>query len=100
MLMGTHDFQSFCGKKVKKKSTVRTITRLDIIRIGNEIRFIYEGDGFLFHMVRILTGTLLEIGTGEMAIEQLPGILESRLRQNAGRTAPAAGLILDEVFYH
>ena len=51
-------------------------------------------------MVRILTGTLLEIGTGEMAIEQLPGILESRLRQNAGRTAPAAGLILDEVFYH
>lgn len=100
MLMGTHDFQSFCGKKIKKKSTVRTITRLEIVKVGKEIRFIYEGDGFLFHMVRILTGTLLEIGTGEMPLEALPGILESKLRQNAGRTAPACGLILDEVMYH
>lgn len=100
ILMGTHDFQSFCGKKIKKKSTVRTITRLEIQRIGREIRFIYEGDGFLFHMVRILTGTLLEIGNGERRLEDLEGILESRLRENAGRTAPACGLILDEVFYH
>ncbi|MEE1313794.1 MAG: tRNA pseudouridine(38-40) synthase TruA [Lachnospiraceae bacterium] len=100
ILCGTHDFQSFCGKKVKKKSTVRTITKLEIAKMGHEIRFIYEGDGFLFHMVRILTGTLLEIGNGEMEIEKLPEILESRLRQNAGRTAPACGLLLDEVFYH
>jgi tRNA pseudouridine38-40 synthase len=100
MLMGTHDFQSFCGKKVKKKSTVRTITKLDIEQVGNEIRFTYEGDGFLFHMVRILTGTLIEIGTGEMLLEQLPGILESRCRENAGRTAPACGLMLAEVFYN
>jgi tRNA pseudouridine38-40 synthase len=100
MLMGTHDFQSFCGKKVKKKSTVRTITKLDIEQVGNEIRFTYEGDGFLFHMVRILTGTLIEIGTGEMLLEQLPGILESRCRENAGRTAPACGLMLEEVFYN
>jgi tRNA pseudouridine38-40 synthase len=100
MLMGTHDFQSFCGKKVKKKSTVRTITKLDIEQAGNEIRFTYEGDGFLFHMVRILTGTLIEIGTGEMLLEQLPGILESRCRENAGRTAPACGLMLEEVFYN
>jgi tRNA pseudouridine38-40 synthase len=100
MLMGTHDFQSFCGKKVKKKSTVRTITKLDIEQVGNEIRFTYEGDGFLFHMVRILTGTLIEIGTGEMLLEQLPGILESKCRENAGRTAPACGLVLEEVFYN
>lgn len=100
ILMGTHDFQSFCGKKIKKKSTVRTITKLEIQKIGREIRFIYEGDGFLFHMVRILTGTLLEIGNGERRLEELEGILESRLRENAGRTAPACGLILDEVFYH
>lgn len=98
-LLGTHDFQSFCGKKIKKKSTVRTIKKLEINRIGSEIRFLYEGDGFLFHMVRILTGTLLEIGTGERKVEELSDILESRLRENAGRTAPACGLILDEVFY-
>lgn len=98
-LLGTHDFQSFCGKKIKKKSTVRTIKRLEIRQIGPEVRFIYEGDGFLFHMVRILTGTLLEIGTGEMKVEDVSRILESRQRDNAGRTAPACGLILDEVFY-
>ena len=84
---------------MKKKSTVRTIRKLDIEQIGHEIRFTYEGDGFLFHMIRILTGTLLEIGTGEMQLEDLPGILESKTRENAGRTAPACGLILDEVFY-
>jgi len=99
LLMGTHDFQSFCGRKIKKKSTVRTIKRLEIEKTGHEIRFLYEGDGFLFHMVRILTGTLLEIGTGEMQPDELPGILESKRRENAGRTAPACGLILDEVFY-
>lgn len=99
ILMGTHDFQSFCGRKMKKKSTVRTIRKLDIEQIGHEIRFTYEGDGFLFHMIRILTGTLLEIGTGEIQLEDLPGILESKTRENAGRTAPACGLILDEVFY-
>ena len=63
---------------MKKKSTVRTIRKLDIEQIGHEIRFTYEGDGFLFHMIRILTGTLLEIGTGEMQLEDLPGILESK----------------------
>lgn len=99
LFIGTHDFQSFCGRKIKKKSTVRTIKKLEIKKIGHEIRFIYEGDGFLFHMVRILTGTLLEIGTGEIQLEDLPGILESKIRENAGRTAPACGLILDEVFY-
>ena len=100
LLLGTHDFQSFCGKKMKKKSSIRTITKLEIQEIGQEIRFIYEGDGFLFHMVRILTGTLLEIGTGELDLAELPGILESKKRENAGRTAPAIGLLLDEVFYH
>lgn len=99
ILKGTHDFQSFCGKKVKKKSTVRTIRILEIEHIGEEIRFTFEGDGFLFHMVRILVGTLLEIGTGEMSVEELPGILESKIRAEAGRTAPACGLILDRVYY-
>ncbi|MDO4942382.1 MAG: tRNA pseudouridine(38-40) synthase TruA [Lachnospiraceae bacterium] len=99
LLIGTHDFQSFCGRKMKKKSTVRTMKKLEIEKNGHEIRFLYEGDGFLFHMVRILTGTLLEIGTGEIQLEDLPAILESKTRENAGRTAPACGLILDEVFY-
>ena len=95
LLMGKHDFQAFCGKKIKKKSTVRTIKKIAIEQIGEEIRFTFEGDGFLFHMVRILVGTLLEIGTHEMEVSEIEGILASKTRANAGRTAPACGLILD-----
>lgn len=99
LLLGTHDFKAFCANKKFKKSSVRTVSAINIQRIGSEVRFTFEGDGFLYNMVRILTGTLVEIGMGERKAEDIPAILDSRDRANAGRTMPPQGLILDEVFY-
>ena len=99
LLLGTHDFKAFCANKKFKKSSVRTLTALNIERLGNEVRFTFEGDGFLYNMVRILTGTLVEIGMGERNAEDIPTILTSLDRMQAGRTMPPQGLILDEVFY-
>ena len=98
-LLGTHDFLAFCSNKHLKKSSVRTITELQIQRIGPEIRFTVTGDGFLYNMVRILVGTLLEVGLHRREADGIPAILESRRRENAGETAPARGLCLMEVFY-
>lgn len=98
-LVGTHDFRAFTSAKKGKKSTVRTIEEIRIGREGDEIRFTYSGDGFLYHMVRILTGTLLEAGTGERKPEDMQTILESGNRENAGALAPAQGLTLWEVRY-
>lgn len=107
--LGTHDFRAFTSNKRSKKSTVRT---LDEIRIGkacsismsqqdieDEIRFFYSGSGFLYHMVRIMTGTLLEVGTHKRKPEEMAGILSSGSRENAGELAPAKGLTLMEVRY-
>ena len=99
LLTGTHDFRSFCANRRFKKSTVRTLTALDIHRIGDEVRLAFEGDGFLYNMVRILTGTLVEVGAGLRRAEDIPAILDARDREAAGRTMPAHGLMLDEVFY-
>lgn len=96
---GTHDFKSFTSAKKSKKSTVRTIESIDIVRVGEEIRFLFTGDGFLFHMVRILTGTLLEVGLGKRRAEDMPRILMACDRQEAGFLAPAQGLALMEVYY-
>lgn len=98
-LVGTHDFQAFCGRKIKKKSTVRTIMSVDIKEEGGELQFLYRGNGFLFHMVRILTGTLLEVGEGRKKPEAMEEILRSGKRQNAGETVPAKGLTLLSVKY-
>lgn len=99
LLMGEHDFQSFCGRKIKKKSTVRNIYAIEIEEKEGEIRFLYRGNGFLFHMIRILTGTLLEVGEGKRKPEDVTEILKSRLRENAGKTVPAKGLTLLWVKY-
>lgn len=98
-LLGTHDFLAFCSNKHFKKSSVRTITRLDVERLGSELRFTVTGDGFLYNMVRILVGTLLAVGRGELRREEIPDILASRTRQRAGETVPARGLCLMEVAY-
>ena len=98
-LLGTHDFLSFCSNKHFKKSPVRTISRLQIETIGPEIRFTVTGDGFLYNMVRILVGTLLEIGLHRREPDCIPEILEARSREAAGETAPARGLCLMEVDY-
>lgn len=98
-LIGTHDFKSFTSAKKSKKSTVRTIESIEIGRAGEEIRFLFTGDGFLFHMVRILTGTLLEVGLQKRGADDMARILAAHDRQEAGFLAPAQGLALMEVFY-
>ncbi|MDP8584053.1 tRNA pseudouridine(38-40) synthase TruA, partial [Listeria innocua] len=98
-LVGTHDFIGFSALKKSKKSTVRTIDELSIERKGEMLHFTFVGDGFLYKMVRIIMGTLLEIGTGAMPIETIDEIFESKVRRHAGETVPAQGLFLDEVYY-
>ena len=93
-LTGTHDFRSFCGNRKMKKSTVRTIYEIRFEQQEGELRIYYTGNGFLQNMVRILTGTLIEIGDGRSA-----DMLEQKDRMAAGYTAPACGLILYQVTY-
>lgn len=97
-LVGTHDFSAFCGNKNLKKSTVRTIYRIEILPKGPELQFVFTGNGFLYHMVRILVGTLLEVGRGEREPETLSALFGKK-RELAGQTVPACGLCLMEVKY-
>lgn len=97
--LGTHDFAAFCAVKKKKKSTVRTIYRIEVERLGSEIRIWVMGDGFLHHMVRILVGTLVEVGLGKRDSREMPMLLEQGIREKAGVTMPARGLTLWEVSY-
>lgn len=98
-LVGTHDYQSFCTKKKTKKSTVRTVERIAIEKLGREVRLTYTGDGFLYHMVRILTGTLIEVGLHKRLPEEMPSILQAMNREKAGALVPAQGLTLWNVVY-
>ena len=98
-LTGTHDFRSFCGNRKMKKSTVRTIYEIRFEQQEGELRIYYTGNGFLQNMVRILTGTLIEIGDGRRAPEEIADMLEKKDRMAAGYTAPACGLILYQVTY-
>lgn len=98
-LTGTHDYRAFTTAAHMKKSTVRTVSEIRIEKEGNELRFIYTGNGFLYNMVRILTGTLLEVGTGKREPEEMPLILESENRSAAGFTAPPHGLFLWNIVY-
>ena len=97
-LTGRHDFAAFHTGHTKKP-TVRTVEQIEIVRDGPELQIFYRGDGFLYNMARILTGTLVEVGAGRLSPDALPTILESRQRTNAGPTAPAQGLMLWEVRY-
>lgn len=97
-LLGTHDFSAFCANKNMKKSTVRHIHSLQIDRYDKEIVFTVIGNGFLHHMVRILVGTLLEVGTGERTIASISNLFGAD-RAQAGRLVPACGLCLMEVTY-
>ena len=99
LLCGEHDFAAFCSLKNSKKSTVRQLRSIELRREGEELRIYFTGDGFLYNMVRILTGTLLEVDLGLRAPEDMARILESRDRTQAGPTSPAAGLTLWEVRY-
>ena len=98
-LTGKHDFRSFCGNRRFKKSTVREVFHIGVEVCGSDLTLVYRGDGFLYHMVRILTGTLLEVGLGQRTPESMVDVLEARERTAAGKTAPAQGLVLQEVYY-
>lgn len=98
-LCGTHDYRAFCSLKKFKKSTVRTIEKIEIGKMGQEIRISYTGDGFLYHMVRILTGTLVEVGLGLRKPEEMTAILEGLDRTKAGKLMPPEGLTLESVEY-
>ena len=99
ILLGEHDFTAFQSNKRMKKSAVRRIDAIDITRHGEEIRFTVSGDGFLYNMVRIIVGTLLEAGAHRMSAEDVRYALDSKVRENAGPTVPAQGLCLWEIFY-
>ncbi len=98
-LCGTHDFSAFTSHKKSKKSNVRTIYEINITEKGDEILLQFYGNGFLYHMVRIIVGTLLEVGMGKRKPEEAETVLNSHKRENAGMLVPARGLTLVEVHY-
>ena len=98
-LIGSHDFASFCGNPRMKKSTVRLVDSIAIERKGDYLTLTYHGSGFLQYMVRILTGTLLEVGSGKRTAQSIPELIEAKNRSQAGPTAPAKGLCLLKVDY-
>ena len=99
-IVGTHDFSCFqAAGGEEKETTVRTITALDISEEGNEVKISVAGDGFLYNMVRIITGTLVEVGLSSRAPGSLKETIESKDRTKAGLTAPPEGLYLAEVYF-
>jgi tRNA pseudouridine38-40 synthase len=98
-LEGTHDFSAFKGEGPPVKSAVRTLSRIDFDAGGPLINLFFTGDGFLYNMVRILTGTLLDVGLKKYSPVQVLDILESGRRTMAGPTVPPGGLSLMEVYY-
>lgn len=96
--LGEHDFSAFCANKHMKKSTVRYIAQLQIQREGNELLFTVTGNGFLHHMVRIMVGTLLEVGRGERQADTVCELFGAQ-RADAGALIPSCGLCLMEVHY-
>lgn len=99
LLTGKHDFKAFCANKRVNKSTDREIFSIDLTETETEIQISVRGNGFLHHMVRIIAGTLIEVGKGERQPEDMTRILENKDRELAGVTAPAQGLFLKSVEY-
>lgn len=97
--LGEHDFASFCSAHSKIKSTVRNVSLFNVERVGDDVCFIIEADGFLYNMVRIMTGTLLKIAQGKIEKGTISDIINSKDRSRAGVTAPAHGLYLNKVKY-
>jgi tRNA pseudouridine38-40 synthase len=98
-LVGEHDFSAFRAADCSRKNAVRTITELSIDRSGSLIDIEVRGTAFLKNMVRIIAGTLVDVGLGRLAVDNIDEALQSKDRTKAGRTAPAHGLTLVEVFF-
>lgn len=98
-LKGEHDFKSFCSPHTEVKDTVRTVHSLEIEKEGDIITVRISGNGFLYNMVRIIVGTLINVGRGACPPEKVKEILEARDRRKAAATAPAKGLVLKHIRY-
>lgn len=96
---GEHDFKAFKSSGTSSKNSVRTIYKAIVKQEGEKIIIELTGNGFLYNMVRIISGTLLDVGLGKIQAEEIPEIIESKDRQRAGKTLPAHGLYLVEVKY-
>ncbi len=99
LIVGTHDFIGFSSVKKSKKSTIKTINKIDIVKEDKDIFIFVEGDNFLYNMVRIIVGTLIEVGTGNMKIDAINEVFEGKARSQAGKTIAPNGLYLQKVIY-
>ncbi len=97
--IGTHDFKAFCSAGSTVEDTVRTVKSFSVTRDGEEVIFTVEADGFLYNMVRIMVGSLIEISENKIEKDKLNDIIEGKDRALAGRTAPPQGLYLNKVNY-
>ena len=97
--VGEHDFRAFCASGNSSKTTVRTIYSLDVEKDGDFIKIRVTGNGFLYNMVRIIAGTLIYVGEGRIAPDNLPEIIASGDRRKAGKTAGPSGLVLVKIMY-
>ena len=97
--VGEHDFEAFMAQGSTVQSTVRTVKYATVEKVGNVIKFRVAADGFLYNMVRIMTGTLVAVAQGKIRPEDISRIIESKNRADAGMTAPAEGLYLNKVVY-
>jgi len=99
-IVGEHDFKSFCAANTGVKTTVREVYSLEITKNNNDIITIeITGNGFLYNMVRIIVGTLIQVGTGKIKPEYVAEIIAAKDRSKAGPTAKAKGLTLEEIYY-
>lgn len=98
-LVGSHDFTSFCAAAAPQQDKVRTVYRVDVVDEDDNLYLYCEGNGFLQYMVRIMTGTLVDVGLGQIEASAIPSILQGRDRTLSGQTAPAHGLCLWNVEY-
>jgi len=98
-IVGTYDFSSFCAANTSVVDKVRTVHSLDFEWHGEELHMVIEGKGFLYNMVRIIAGTLWDVGIGKREASSLKSIIDAKDRSKAGKTAPAHGLYLEKVFY-
>lgn len=98
-LLGEHDFTSFCSEHSEAESKIRTIVRSDIVRQGDELHYLVRGQGFLYNMVRIIVGTLVQVGKGNMTPAEFAAALRARDRKAAFETAPPQGLTLVRIDY-
>ena len=97
--IGKHDFAAFRNLGSSVKSTTRVISESYIVKEGNIIKYYISADGFLYNMVRIIVGTLVQVGNGKIRVDEISSIIASKNRRKAGKCAPASGLCLQEVYY-